>query len=62
VLVGVALGGESVRALDILGMVIIITGVAAITLAKAKRWSLVAPWARHGSARRCAIPRNNWFP
>ena len=37
VLVGVALGGESVRALDILGMVIIITGVAAITLAKAKR-------------------------
>ncbi len=37
VLVGVALGGESVRSLDIAGMVVILAGVVAITLAKAKR-------------------------
>ena len=37
VLIGVALGGESVRALDILGMIVILIGVAAITLAKNKR-------------------------
>jgi drug/metabolite transporter (DMT)-like permease len=37
VLVGVAFGGETVRTLDILGMIVIVTGVAAITLAKAKR-------------------------
>ena len=36
VLVGVALGGESVRALDIAGMIVILAGVVAITLAKAK--------------------------
>jgi drug/metabolite transporter (DMT)-like permease len=34
VLIGVLLAGESVRALDIVGMVIILTGVVAITLAK----------------------------
>ena len=34
VLIGVLLGGESVRALDITGMVVILVGVAAITLAK----------------------------
>jgi drug/metabolite transporter (DMT)-like permease len=37
VLVGVALGGESVRTLDIAGMVVILAGVVAITLAKGKR-------------------------
>ena len=37
VLVGVALGGESVRTLDIAGMVVILAGVLAITLAKNKR-------------------------
>ncbi len=37
VLVGVALGGESVRTLDIAGMVVILAGVVAITLAKNKR-------------------------
>ena len=37
VLVGVALGGESVRAFDIAGMIVILAGVVAITLAKAKR-------------------------
>lgn len=37
VLVGVALGGESVRALDIAGMIVILAGVVAITLAKGKR-------------------------
>lgn len=34
VLIGVLLGGELVRPLDIVGMMIILTGVAAITLAK----------------------------
>lgn len=37
VLVGVLLGGESVSRLDIVGTVIILVGVAAITLAKAKK-------------------------
>ncbi|HSE12761.1 MAG TPA: drug/metabolite exporter YedA [Rudaea sp.] len=37
VLVGVVFGGESVRLLDLIGMAVILTGVAAITLAKAKR-------------------------
>jgi drug/metabolite transporter (DMT)-like permease len=37
VLAGVALGGESVRALDIAGMIVILAGVVAITLAKGKR-------------------------
>jgi drug/metabolite transporter (DMT)-like permease len=37
VLVGVMLGGESVRLLDLVGMAVILTGVAAITLAKAKK-------------------------
>jgi drug/metabolite transporter (DMT)-like permease len=37
VLVGVAFAGESVRALDIAGMIVILVGVAAITLAKTKR-------------------------
>ena len=37
VLVGVALGGESVRTLDIAAMVVILAGVLAITLAKNKR-------------------------
>ena len=36
VLVGVLLGGESVTRLDIVGMIVILIGVAAITLAKAK--------------------------
>ncbi len=36
VLIGVALGGESVRALDIAGMVVILAGVVAITLARTK--------------------------
>jgi len=37
VLIGVALGGEHVDALEIVGMIVIIAGVAAITLAKTKR-------------------------
>ena len=37
VLIGVLLGGESVRPLDIAGMVVILAGVIAITLAKSKR-------------------------
>jgi drug/metabolite transporter (DMT)-like permease len=37
VLVGVVFAGESVRLLDLVGMAVILTGVAAITLAKAKR-------------------------
>ncbi len=37
VLVGVLLGGESVTSLDIIGTVVILTGVAAITLAKTKK-------------------------
>ena len=37
VLIGVVLGGESVRLLDLIGMAVILTGVAAITLAKAKK-------------------------
>jgi len=37
VLVGVMFGGESVRLLDLVGMAVILTGVAAITLAKAKK-------------------------
>jgi drug/metabolite transporter (DMT)-like permease len=37
VLIGVVFGGESVRLLDLVGMAVILTGVAAITLAKAKR-------------------------
>jgi drug/metabolite transporter (DMT)-like permease len=37
VLVGVVFGGESVRLLDLAGMAVILTGVAAITLAKAKK-------------------------
>ena len=37
VLVGVLLGGEAVSRLDILGTVIIVAGVAAITLAKTKK-------------------------
>jgi len=37
VLVGVAFAGESVRAFDIVGMIVILVGVAAITLAKTKR-------------------------
>ena len=37
VLVGVALAGETVTTLDIVGMVVILASVAAITLAKAKR-------------------------
>jgi drug/metabolite transporter (DMT)-like permease len=37
VLVGVLLGGEAVSRLDIIGTVIIVAGVAAITLAKAKK-------------------------
>jgi drug/metabolite transporter (DMT)-like permease len=37
VLIGVLLGGESVRPLDIAGMVVILAGVVAITLAKNKR-------------------------
>jgi drug/metabolite transporter (DMT)-like permease len=36
VLVGVALGGEAVHALDIAGTVVILAGVVAITLAKAR--------------------------
>ncbi|MDE1961854.1 MAG: EamA family transporter, partial [Xanthomonadaceae bacterium] len=36
VLVGVALGGESVHALDIAGTIVILAGVVAITLAKTK--------------------------
>ncbi|MDR3386509.1 MAG: drug/metabolite exporter YedA [Rudaea sp.] len=37
VLIGVLLGGESVRPLDVAGMVVILAGVVAITLAKSKR-------------------------
>jgi drug/metabolite transporter (DMT)-like permease len=37
VLVGVVFGGESVRLLDLVGMAVILAGVAAITLAKAKK-------------------------
>jgi drug/metabolite transporter (DMT)-like permease len=37
VLVGVLLGGESVTSLDIIGTVVILIGVAAITLAKTKK-------------------------
>jgi drug/metabolite transporter (DMT)-like permease len=37
VLVGVLLAGEQVRPLDLVGMLVILAGVAAITLAKAKR-------------------------
>jgi drug/metabolite transporter (DMT)-like permease len=37
VLVGVVFAGESVRSLDIVGMIVILAGVAAITLAKTKR-------------------------
>jgi drug/metabolite transporter (DMT)-like permease len=37
VMVGVAFGGETVRTLDIVGMIVIVAGVAAITLAKAGR-------------------------
>jgi drug/metabolite transporter (DMT)-like permease len=37
VLLGVLLGGESVTTLDIAGMIIILAGVASITLAKTKR-------------------------
>jgi drug/metabolite transporter (DMT)-like permease len=37
VLIGVALGGESVRSMDIAGMAIILAGVLTITLAKDKR-------------------------
>jgi drug/metabolite transporter (DMT)-like permease len=37
VLIGVALGGESVRSVDIAGMAIILAGVLTITLAKDKR-------------------------
>lgn len=37
VLIGVLLAGESVTRLDIVGMIVILVGVAAITLAKAKR-------------------------
>jgi drug/metabolite transporter (DMT)-like permease len=37
VLFGVLLGGESVRALDLVGMAVILGGVAIITLAKAPR-------------------------
>ncbi|HET7778116.1 MAG TPA: drug/metabolite exporter YedA [Rudaea sp.] len=37
VLIGVMFGGESVRLLDLVGMAVILTGVAAITLAKAKK-------------------------
>jgi drug/metabolite transporter (DMT)-like permease len=37
VLVGVLLGGERVTSLDIVGTVVILAGVAAITLAKAKK-------------------------
>ena len=36
VLIGVLIGGEAVSRLDIVGTVIIVAGVAAITLAKAK--------------------------
>jgi drug/metabolite transporter (DMT)-like permease len=36
VLVGVVLGGEAVHALDIAGTIVILAGVVAITLAKAK--------------------------
>lgn len=37
VLIGVALAGESVTTLDIVGMIVILASVAAITMAKAKR-------------------------
>jgi drug/metabolite transporter (DMT)-like permease len=37
VLIGVTLGGESVRSMDIAGMAIILAGVLTITLAKDKR-------------------------
>ncbi len=37
VLIGVVFGGESVRLLDMVGMAVILTGVAAITLTKAKK-------------------------
>jgi len=37
VLIGVVFGGESVRLLDMIGMAVILTGVAAITLAKTKK-------------------------
>ena len=37
VLIGVLLGGEAVSRLDIIGTIIIVAGVAAITLAKAKK-------------------------
>jgi len=37
VLIGVALAGETVTTLDIVGMIVILASVAAITLAKAKR-------------------------
>jgi len=37
VLMGVMFGGESVRLLDLIGMAVILTGVAAITLTKAKK-------------------------
>jgi drug/metabolite transporter (DMT)-like permease len=37
VLVGVVFGGESVHLLDMVGMAVILTGVAAITLAKARK-------------------------
>ena len=37
VMIGVALAGEAVTQLDIVGMIIILAGVAAITLAKTKR-------------------------
>jgi len=37
VLIGVLLGGEAISRLDILGTIVIVAGVAAITLAKAKK-------------------------
>jgi len=37
VLVGVWIAGETVTTLDIVGMIVILASVAAITLAKAKR-------------------------
>jgi len=37
VLVGVLIGGEAISRLDILGTIVIVAGVAAITLAKAKK-------------------------
>lgn len=37
VLVGVLIGGEAITRLDVIGMIVILLGVAAITLAKAKK-------------------------